>query len=308
MGTLDRCSGRFESNWIAIAGGRRQAPVRRAGRKFHRLAAITLAALLCCGLGYAQETAAVFKANCASCHTIGGGRLTGPDLKDVATRKDRDWLRSFILNPQSKINSGDPYALQLLDEARGVVMPQVPGLTPEMVDFLLDLIEAESALEESQFKGIQVSMEPFTPEDVARGMAIFKGRQSLSNGGPSCVACHTVPGIGGLGGGNVGPDLTLVFERLQGRVSLSAWLQSPATPTMQSALRDTPLRPDEIHALVALFEDTAKKDTPVQSAVAQLSFLFLGLGGAVLALVAFDFIWKGRLRGVRRPLVQATKL
>ncbi|MCC6699764.1 MAG: cytochrome c [Candidatus Hydrogenedentes bacterium] len=267
-----------------------------------------LAGVLRCEASFAQETAAFFKSSCASCHTIGGGRLTGPDLKGVTERRDREWLRSYILNPQAKINSGDAYALQLLEEARGVVMPQVPGLTPEKVDFLLDLIEAESALEESQFKGIQVSMEPFTPADVAQGMAIFKGRQSLSNGGPACMACHSVPGIGGLGGGNVGPDLTRVFERLQGRVSLSAWLQSPATPTMQSVLRDNPLRPDEIHVLVALFEDTAKNGTPVQVTVAQLSFLLLGLGGAVLLLVAFDFIWKGRLRAVRRPLVQAAKL
>jgi mono/diheme cytochrome c family protein len=184
--------------------------------------AFILAGLLCCEPSVAHESAAFFKANCASCHTIGGGRLTGPDLKGVTQRKDRERLRSYILNPQAKINSGDAYALQRLDEARGVVMPKVPGLTPEKVDFLLDLIEAESGLEESRFKGIQVSMEPFTPADVAQGMAMFKWRRSLSNGGPACIACHAIPGLGGLGGGNVGPDLTHVFERLQSRVSLSA--------------------------------------------------------------------------------------
>lgn len=40
----------------------------------------------------AQETADYFRQNCTSCHTIGGGRLTGPDLKDVEGRKDSDWL------------------------------------------------------------------------------------------------------------------------------------------------------------------------------------------------------------------------
>ncbi|MBI2434766.1 MAG: cytochrome c [Candidatus Hydrogenedentes bacterium] len=269
---------------------------------------LTLIGVLCCGLGRAQETAAFFKANCSSCHTIGGGRLTGPDLKDVTQRQDREWLRTFILNPQAKINSGDAYVLQLQQEARGVIMPQIPGLTPEKVDFLLELIEAESALEESQFKGIQVSMEPFTHADVARGTAIFTGRESLSNGGPACVSCHMLPAVGGLGGGNVGPDLTEVFERLQGRVALSAWLQSPATPTMQSLLRNAPLRPDEIHSLAALFEDSAKTGTPVQPAALRLSFVLLGLGGAVLILVLFDFLWKGRLRAVRRPLVEAAQL
>ena len=75
------------------------------------------------GLSLAQETAAYFKANCASCHTIGGGRLTGPDLKDVVKRageagKDRDWLITYIQDPQRMINSGDPYATRLLQEAR----------------------------------------------------------------------------------------------------------------------------------------------------------------------------------------------
>lgn len=292
----------------AILGSPRYRRRGDASGAFFLGAVLLLSGLLSSGRCVAQETAAFFKTNCASCHTIGGGRLTGPDLKDVAERKDREWLRSFILNPQAKINSGDPYALQLLDESRGVVMPQAPGLTPEKVDFLLDLIEAESALEESQFKGIQVSMEPFTPEDMARGMALFTGRQSLSNGGAACVSCHTLPGIGGLGGGNVGPDLTRVFERLQGRVALSAWLQSPATPIMQSVLRAAPLRPDEIHSLAALFEDSAKNETPVQTAQVRLSFVLLGLGGAVLALILFDFIWKGRLLAVRRPLVEASKL
>jgi len=266
-----------------------------------------LAALLTAAAG-GQETAAFFKANCASCHTVGGGRLTGPDLKDVTQRKDREWLRSFVLNPQAKINSGDPYALQLLNDARGVVMPQVAGLTPERVDFLLDLLEAESALPESQFKGQQVSTAAFTPADISRGLDIFTGRQRLAGGGPMCISCHTLPGTGGLGGGFIGPDLTLVYERLQGRAALSAWLQSPATPTMQSVLRAAPLQPDEIQALVGLFEDRAKQGAPVQAGVTQLTFSLLGLGLAALMLVLFDVFWKGRFRSVRRALVEASKL
>lgn len=272
------------------------------------MAVALLAAVALTSPAGAQETAAFFKANCASCHTIGGGRLTGPDLKDVTQRKDREWLKAFILNPQAKMDAGDPYALQLREEARGVVMPQVAGVTSERADFLLDLIEAESALPESQFKGQQISMAPFTAADVARGLDIFKGRQRLTGGGPACISCHSLPGIGGLGGGFVGPDLTLVYERLQGRAALSAWLQAPATPTMQSILRNTPLKPEEIHALVGLFEDRAKQGAPVQAGVTQLTFSLLGLGLSALALVLFDIVWKGRFRAVRRSLVEASKL
>ena len=40
----------------------------------------------------AQAPADEFKKLCISCHTIGGGRIVGPDLKDVHERKDRAWL------------------------------------------------------------------------------------------------------------------------------------------------------------------------------------------------------------------------
>ena len=68
--------------------------------------------------GQAQESTDFFRQNCFSCHTIGGGRLVGPDLKDVGERRDTEWLVEFILNPQAKINSGDPYAQKLLDELK----------------------------------------------------------------------------------------------------------------------------------------------------------------------------------------------
>jgi len=65
-----------------------------------------------------EETIEFFATNCMSCHTIGGGRLNGPDLKDVTTRQEKDWLVEFILEPQKVIDSGDPYAAALLRDAR----------------------------------------------------------------------------------------------------------------------------------------------------------------------------------------------
>ena len=34
---------------------------------------------------------------CPACHTIGGGRLVGPDLAGVAERRDRDWIIAMIV-------------------------------------------------------------------------------------------------------------------------------------------------------------------------------------------------------------------
>jgi len=255
----------------------------------------------------AQESAAFFKQNCYSCHTIGGGRLVGPDLKGVTTRKDRDWLVRFILNPQAMIDRGDPYAKQLHEEARGVVMPQVAGLTRDRANQLLDMIEAESALEKSQFEGVKFSDRPFTAVDVELGRRLFTGTQRLKNGGPPCMSCHTVRGLTLLGGGRLGVDLTKVSERIGGRKPLSAWLVSPATVTMQPVFKKHPLEAEEILPLVAYFEHAAKQAGDDDS-VAPLAFFLMGLGGMVLILGLFDVLWKNRFRAVRRPLVSGGEM
>jgi mono/diheme cytochrome c family protein len=92
-----------------------------------------LSALLVCGSAssWGQDAPAFFKQNCTSCHTVGGGRLTGPDLKDVTSRRDHAWLVQFLQSPKAMIDSGDPYAVKLQQEARGVVMPNIAGMSPQ---------------------------------------------------------------------------------------------------------------------------------------------------------------------------------
>ena len=176
----------------------------------------------------AQDPADYFRQNCTSCHTIGGGRLTGPDLKGITTRQDRAWLVTFIQNPKAVIDAGDPYARYIFTAAGGVLVPVPPRSSPALADSLLTMIDAESAKERSQFAGTAISDRPFGPEDVAHGLAIFTGEQRLSGGGPPCLSCHSVGGVGAMGGGKLGPDLTLAYERLNGRTGTGAWLGAPA--------------------------------------------------------------------------------
>ena len=60
---------------------------------------------------------------CAACHTIGGGKLIGPDLKGVNERHDEEWLIKFIQNSQEVIASGDETAVKLFEEYNKVTMP-----------------------------------------------------------------------------------------------------------------------------------------------------------------------------------------
>jgi len=263
--------------------------------------------LLAAGFAAAQEAALDFRQNCASCHTVGGGRLTGPDLKGVLDRRDRDWLVRFIVDPAAMLDSGDAYAAKLLEEARGVRMPNIAGMGKARAEALVDLIDAEGKLEKSQFAGVQIPDRPFTPADIERGRAIFRGASPLRAGGPSCLGCHAIGGIGGLGGGRLGPDLTKVFERYEDRRKLGAWLSAPATPTMGPTFRVRPLDAEEILPLIAYFEDAARREEEDRAPRA-LVFALLGLGGAAGCFVLFQRLWSGRFLGVRRPLVERAAL
>ena len=71
----------------------------------------------------AQDGSTLFRSNCASCHRIGKGRLTGPDLKDVHLKYDSTFLTKWIKSSQTIIKSGDPEAVALYEEYSEVIMP-----------------------------------------------------------------------------------------------------------------------------------------------------------------------------------------
>lgn len=278
------------------------------GTRRHRILIVTMILFWVSGFTptLAQETADYFRQNCVSCHTIGGGRLVGPDLKDVSARQDREWLIQFIVGPKAVLDSGDPYALQLRQEAGGALMPNIAGMTRAKAEALLSLIDSESALEESEFAGLDIGDEPFTAMDIERGRQLFLGISPFANAGPPCLSCHTVGGLGGLSGGRLGPDLTRVYERLQGRKNLASWLLAPATEVMRPVYASRRLSNEEIVPLVAFLEDQARQGTE-DPGTSQLTFLLLGLAGAAIAFIAADGIWRRRFRAVRGPLVRGEK-
>lgn len=255
----------------------------------------------------AQDTSDFYRKNCLSCHTIGGRRLVGPDLKDVTQRKDREWLLRFLEDPKAVIDSGDPYAQQIVKESHGFVMPAINGLDRARGEALLNLIEAESKLEKSDFAGKRAGAElPFTAADVTHGKEIVVGARALANGGPACISCHTLRDLGSLGGGRLGPDLTNTYQKMGGRRNLSAWLSSPPTPIMQSVYKAHALKQDEILPLVAYLESTSKAGTEAHPN-ARLDFFLMGLGGGLIGLVILDSFWRKRFNAVRRPLVSGER-
>lgn len=265
---------------------------------------LALAVLVLAASGaWAIDPSTDFKQNCSSCHTVGGGALTGPDLKDVDKRKDRAWLIKFIVDPARVLDSGDSYANNLLLESRNVRMPNIAGMSNKRAEALLNLINTESQLPKSQFAGVKIPTRPFTAADVELGRQYFEGTRPLANGGASCLSCHHVGGLGGFGGGRLGPDLTKVYERYGDRKKLGAWLSAPATATMLPTFRDHPMEVEEILPLVAYFEHTARTQQEEPMTSMFLFLLLAGVGTGLLLALAGHF-WRTRFRAVRRPLTK----
>lgn len=86
-----------------------------------------------------DEGEQLFKA-CAACHTIGKGKLIGPDLKGVTERLEKEWLVKFIINSQEVIQSGDEYAVKIFQENNNIPMPP-NNFTTGQVDAVLAYIE-----------------------------------------------------------------------------------------------------------------------------------------------------------------------
>lgn len=52
---------------------------------------------------------------CVGCHTIGGGRLSGPDLMGVTERREYGWIMAMVTNPDSMLKT-DTTARKMLQE------------------------------------------------------------------------------------------------------------------------------------------------------------------------------------------------
>jgi len=241
----------------------------------------------------------LFARKCGSCHTVGKGVRVGPDLKDVAKRRGRAWLDTFVKTPSALLDS-DADARNLLVEFKGVRMPDL-GLPDGDVKMLVDLVIRCSA-EPCNLAGRFVPATSATERDMALGREVFLGLSPMKGGGAPCVSCHTVRGAKSLlGGGRLAKDLTNVFARL-GDEGLDNALKSPAFPLMNKVFADHPIDAGEAFALRAFLYKANLGGEPARDDA--WSAPLAGGLGAFGVLVALNAAWGRRLRGVRQPLTR----
>ena len=67
----------------------------------------------------------------------------GPNLLDVNTRRDHEWLVRWIQEPDKMLAEKDPIAIELFEAYNKLPMPNL-RITEKEVDMLLDYIQTES--------------------------------------------------------------------------------------------------------------------------------------------------------------------
>lgn|ERR1035437_4625803 len=134
----------------------------------------------------------------------------------------------------------------------------------------------------------------------SRGERLFTGATRFRNGGPACVSCHSIAGIQFLGGGTLGPDLTHAYRKLGPRGTQSA-MQTLYFQVMTPIYGVHPLVPEEQADLMAFLEQAESRSQSQWSTQIVLLAALL-LGGAFVALTGF--LWRDRVKSVRRALVQ----
>lgn len=92
---------------------------------------------------------ALYMKACSTCHTIGHGKLVGPDLAGVTGRRERTWLERFLASPARMLREHDPIMTELAEAYKGVRMPEL-GLQPDDIADLLHYIDERTAKSEAR--------------------------------------------------------------------------------------------------------------------------------------------------------------
>lgn len=105
----------------------------------------------------------LFNSNCAACHKL-DKNVTGPLLRGVADKYDKEWLYKWIRNSSELIKSGDKDAVAIFEEYNKVPMTAFPQLSDADIDDILAYtsqpkpepkkpVSATASAEDSQGKG-----------------------------------------------------------------------------------------------------------------------------------------------------------
>ena len=225
--------------------------------------------------GRADEGEQLFNRTCAACHTIGKGRLVGPDLSGINQKRSKEWLVQFIKSSTTVIKSGDADALAIFKEYNSLMMPDVDYSEAQIVS-ILNYISSDRSSGGQQQTVIADILSGTTLENVKVGLLLFSGRQPFSNGGPACVGCHKVKDERIFSSGTLAKDLTESYN-IMGSAGMAAVIKSPPFPVMNTAYTQHSLSEEEVINLTAYLKTVSEERYYQRPTDFSTMFAFFGL-------------------------------
>jgi cytochrome c2 len=236
----------------------------------------------------------LFSQKCTACHTIGGGKLVGPDLANVHVRRTEEWIIKFVQSSQNVIKSGDSTAIAVFDQHNKVIMPD-QDLNANQIKSIIAYVSANSpdANNPNQKTPAQIfNASSVTDLDIQKGKNLFEGLTKLINGGAACIFCHNINNQVMFNGGLLAKDLTTAFSRLSA-AGVDGILRNPPFPAMMNAFDSAPLTDQEIKELLAFLYSTDKRgDIQLSPLQTQFDFLIGIIIGLNIVLSVFFFMWQ----------------
>lgn len=273
--------------------------------------------LLCLNMSStAQSGEELFKTHCATCHTVGKGKLIGPDLSGVYNKMNDDWLHSFIRSSQKMVQSGDKDAVAIFNEFK-IPMPDNP-LSDQQISSILDYIKqsdssggaagAQTAQKPAQAPSDSTGAKPdststgavaaapdtvkYSSDDVNLGSNLFFGIEPFVNDVPPCMSCHDINNPLALGGGRLARDLSASYPKL-GAGGIQAILANPPFPAMKAAIKGQ-VTPEEITALSAFLKSGSERSNYKKPSEAGIFLFTVSLVFAIFIIVQTILLYDNR--------------
>ena len=268
-----------------------------------------LSILVACGGGETSQEETgngekLFKEKgCAACHTIGGGKLVGPDLSNVLDRRTEEEIIKFVKNPADfdvtlmapqDVTDSEIKAILTYIKSKS---PQTNETNAEEVNKKESSASEETPEEEVKEKENDISnkeKEDTNEEEedvvsmVKAGELLFEGTKRFENGGPSCISCHNVDYDHMMQGGLLAPDLTQSYSLLKD--GIRGFLSSPPK-AMGPAYENNPITEQEKEQLIAFLKDASDKRIYQHHGEKESLFFYFAMVGFMTILFLIFFLW-----------------
>lgn len=236
-------------------------------------------------LSVAQDGKELFNRNCKACHSIGGGTKVGPDLKGITQKRNLDWIIKFTKSSKDMISAGDADAVAIFEEFGKKPMPS-HNMSNAEIQAILDYISTGGDTGTETADAIN-SNQPsvFTPS-ADTGRDIFTGVQQLTNGGASCISCHSIKDSKVSNVGTFAKDVSVSFVDGVVETMLNSM------PAMISSYKNNPLTIQEKSHLELYLKTVKENQIFNHSTQSGNMFLVYGILAFIFILLIINIFWR----------------